>query len=86
MSYEEVQELVDDEHRTVADTPASDRRRAGAATRLLPAVRAYTATPNTTASVRGEAVSLRFDLMDAQRPTHYVYEIYQRLLQRGGQP
>jgi len=36
--------------------------------------------------VRGEAVSLRFDLMDAQRPTHYVYEIYQRLLQRGGQP
>ena len=63
-------------------TPASDRRRtisllAGAATRLLPAVRAYTATQNTTASVRGEAVSLRFDLMDAQRPTHYFYEIYQ---------
>jgi len=70
-----------------ADTPASYRRRAGAATRLLLAVRAYTATQDTTASVRDEAVSLRFDVMeDAQRPTHYFYEIYQHLLRHGGQP
>jgi (4S)-4-hydroxy-5-phosphonooxypentane-2,3-dione isomerase len=34
-------------------------------------------TANAAASVRDEAGCLRFDVMeDAQRPTHYFYEIY----------
>jgi (4S)-4-hydroxy-5-phosphonooxypentane-2,3-dione isomerase len=34
-------------------------------------------TENAAASVRDEAGCLRFDVMeDAQRPTHYFYEIY----------
>ena len=44
-------------------------------------------TENAAASVRDEAGCLRFDVMeDAQRPTHYFYEIYQHLLRHGGQP